>query len=206
MRDIKTTTTATFTTNGGQVVEYQGIFESIRSNVEVYGKTKGAFCGEEDLKDLFQDSALKAVKYHQSFDPGKSSEKTWSSRIAGNCETDWFNSNVKRFSVFEPYVTRDDDGDEYVKHTIASYRGDEFEADRDMRTFEANSRIWAAIASLNENYRYILNLHLQGMKPKKMAEVIGCSAGVAATTLCRARKALATALGAEFLADYGYTA
>ena len=57
-----------------------------------------------------------------------------------------------------------------------------------------------------ENQRYILDLHLQGLKPKKMAEQIGCTPGAAATLLCRARKALARELGWEFLSEYGYCA
>ena len=63
-----------------------------------------------------------------------------------------------------------------------------------------------AIGSLSENYRFIISLQMEGMKPKKMAELIGCTADAAATLLCRARKALKRMLGTRFLAEYGIAA
>lgn len=44
------------------------------------------------------------------------------------------------------------------------------------------------------------------MKPKKMAEQIGCTADAAATLLHRARKTLKRMLGTRFLAEYGIAA
>lgn len=49
-------------------------------------------------------------------------------------------------------------------------------ADREVEGSEAMGRITNAIGSLYENYRFILSLQLEGMKPQKMAELIGFSA------------------------------
>ena len=76
-------------------------------------------------------------------------------------------------------------------------------ADRETEGSEAMDRIMEAIGSLKENHRLIITLQLEGMKPKKMAEIIGCSADAASTLLFRARKALKRELGKSFLADYG---
>lgn len=46
----------------------------------------------------------------------------------------------------------------------------------------------------------------EGLKPRHMAEQIGCSAGAASTLLCRARKSVAKGLGKDFFAGYGFAA
>ena len=81
-----------------------------------------------------------------------------------------------------------------------------YSADREVEGSEAMDRIENAISSLNENYQFIISLQLEGLKPKKMAELIGCTANAASTLLCRARKALKKVLGSSFLAVYGIAA
>ena len=59
MKNICTHTNATFTTADGKTFSYQEIFESVKTSVEIYGKTKGCLLDAKDLEDLFQDSILK---------------------------------------------------------------------------------------------------------------------------------------------------
>ena len=205
MKSICTCTKATFITAGGEKVSYQEIFESIRKSVEIYGKKAGRPLGPEALEDLFQDAVEKALRYHKSFDPGKAQAKTWASRIAANCQTDAYVAHMTRSTRFVPMVSKNRKGDEYILPEAESF-GAGAEAWRGAETNEAVERIEKAMDSLNENYRFIISLHLEGLKPKDMAQLIDCTADAAATLLCRARKALKKALGRTFLDGYGIAA
>lgn len=189
MKSICTCTKATFITAGGEKVSYQEIFESIRKSVEIYGKKAGRPLGPEALEDLFQDAVEKALRYHKSFDPGKAQAKTWASRVAANCQKDAYKGYMARSTRFVPIEVE--------------YFGTGSETWCRSETNEAVNRIMKSLDSLNENYRLIINLHLEGLKPKQMAELIGCTPDAAATLLCRARKALKKALGHTFLNGYG---
>ena len=194
MENIYTNTNATFTTANGETVSYQEIFESVRKSVEIYGKAGGRDLSAEELEDLFQDSILKALKYCKRFDPTKAQAKTWANRIAFNAQRDAFrerNKHLARFVCPEAIIDNVPGG---------------YLADREVEGNEAVDRITDAIGSLPENFRFIISLQMEGLKPKKMAELIGCSADAAATLLCRARKALKRALGKRFLSEYGISA
>lgn len=205
MKNIYTNTNATFTTTNGETVSYQEIFDAVRKSVEIYGQTGGRLLEAEDLEDLFQGSILKALKYCGSFDPSKAQIKTWASRIAENGQRDAFKRVIKRRAAFEPLESHNRDDEEYIDSKIELAVGG-YGADSEVESGEAIERIQRAIDSLNENQRFILSLHLDGLKPRHMAERIGCTPDAAATLLCRARKALKRALGRTFLAEYGFAA
>lgn len=204
MKNIYTTTNATFTTANGETVSYQEIFESVRISVEIYGRTKGRDLSAEELEDLFQDAILKALKYRGSFDPRMSQAKTWANHIAFNAQIDAFGAHSKLFTNRVDLEMLDEDGE--PDGYLFDYISDGYSADREMEGCEAMDRIMNAIGSLNENYQFIISLRLEGMTPKKMAECIGCSAKMAATLLFRARTALKKQLGKRFLAEYGIAA
>lgn len=201
MENIYTNTNATFTTANGETGSYQEIFESLRKSNEIYCKTSGRDLSAEDL---FQDSTLKALKYCRTFDSSKSQAKTWAGRIAVNAQRDAYREHNKRLVRFVHIPTISDE--EEHEETFFDRVPGGYSADREVEGKEAVDRIMNAIASLNENYQRIISLHLKGMKPKKMAELIGCTADAAATLLCRARKALKKALGTQFLSEYGIAA
>ena len=205
MDKIYTNTNATFTTANGETVSYQEIFDAVRKRVEIYGRTGGRFLEAEDLQDLVQDAILKALKYCGSFDPSKAQIKTWANRIAENSQKDAFKEVIRRRTAFEPLESRNRDGDGYIDPEIELAAGG-CRADREVESGEAMERIRRAIDSLNENQRFILSLHLAGLKPRHMAELLDCTADAAATHLCRARKALKRALGRTFLAECGIAA
>ena len=204
MENIYTNTNATFTTANGETVSYQEIFESVRKSVEIYGKAGGRDLSAEELEDLFQDSILKALKYCGAFDSSKSQAKTWASRIAFNAQRDAYREHNKQIAKFVHPDTLSDEEELNVSFFDRVAGG--YSADREVEGNEAVERIMNAIGSLNENYQFIISLQLEGMKPKKMAELIGCTADAAATLLCRARKALKKVLGIRFLAEYGIAA
>lgn len=204
MENIYTNTNATFTTANGETVSYQEIFESVRKSVEIYGKAGGRDLSAEELEDLFQDSILKALKYCGAFDSSKSQAKTWASRIAFNAQRDAYREHNKQIAKFVHPDTLSDEEELNVSFFDRVAGG--YSADREVEGNEAVERIMNAIGSLNENYQFIISLQLEGMKPKKMAALIGCTADAAATLLCRARKALKKVLGTRFLAEYGIAA
>lgn len=205
MKNIHINTTATFTAANGQTVHYEDIFTGIAANIEAYSPKDGWYLREEDKEDLAQDCFLRVVRSHGSYNPALSSPRTYGNRIAENCEKDTFVKAARRAITFVPFELKDEDGEEYVP-TQFSACGEEFEADREAISHEALSYIKEKMASLSESYRQVLELHLKGLKPKKMAERLGCTPSAAATLLCRARKALAKALGRQFLSDYGLCA
>lgn len=203
---IRTNTKDVFTAVNGQIVKLQDILESIRISGEVFRRTH---CGEmsgDDLADVFQNAALKVLKASSRYNPFRSSPKTWGSRIAGNCQIDAARRRTRHNLHFRPLSDLNKDGDEYESAVIAGYRGDEYEADRDIITEQSMAKIEAGINSLNENYQLIIRMTADGMKPKKIAELIGCTPGAISTLLCRARKALAAVLGSDFLSDHGIAA
>ena len=206
MENIYTNTNATFTTANGETVSYQEIFDSVRKSVEIYGKTGGSELSAEELEDLFQDSILKALKYSGSFDSSKSQAKTWAGRIAFNAQRDAFREHIKHTAMFvRPWGYHSED-EEHDNSSFFDNLPGGYAADREVEGNEAVERIMDAIGSLNENMQFIISLQMEGLKPKKMAELIGSTAGAASTLLCRARKALKKVLGASFLAEYGIAA
>ncbi|MDO4214119.1 MAG: sigma-70 family RNA polymerase sigma factor [Bacteroidales bacterium] len=206
MKNIYTNTYATFTTANGETVSYQEIFESVRKSVETYGKAGGRDLSAEELEDLFQDSILKALKYCNRFDPAKAQAKTWANRIALNAQRDAFREHNKHLARFvRPWGNSSEDEELDYSSFFDNLPGG-YSADREVEGSEAMDRIENAISSLNENYQFIISLQLEGLKPKKMAELIGCTANAASTLLCRARKALKKVLGSSFLAVYGIAA
>ena len=206
MRKLQTYTTDTFTTSDGQTVRYQDIFDGIAAYVQVFATKGGRGMSDEDLENLFQTACYKAVRYHGSYNPKFASPKTYGSRIAENCAKDALKAYIRQRDTFTSMEMENKDGDTFEPEEVAWFRGDEFEADADVRFKETESLVDEKMDSLNVNYRYILSLHLQGLTPKEMAKEIGCTPGAAATLLCRARKALAKALGTQFLREYGMCA
>jgi len=204
MKNFSTHTTDTFTTTDGTTVRLEDVLDGAAKSAFCYGHEHGL--KREDMEDTFQNACLKAWKYRGSFNPELSSPKTYGSRIAENCGKDMLQKVVRLKDQFTSYKVVDLDGECYEPKSVATYRGDEFEADRVLRTDEAMAYIEEKMSRLSENQRYILRLHLQGLRPKKMAKRIGCTPGAAATLLCRARKALARELGRDFLTEYGMCA
>lgn len=195
--------TDTFINHDGNETCYKDVFDGILSNVRYYATRGGSGMDEDELTDIFQTAALKAVKSHGSYNRSKSSPGTWGSRIAGNCERDAFASWQKKNSLECPMEREDNDGDDYIPSAIQSYRSEETMADRRLESDEAMQRIGDAMDSLVESYRDVLSMKADGLKPQKMAEILGCTPSAASTELFRARKALARLLGREFLAQYG---
>jgi len=205
MKNICTHTNATFTTADGKTFSYQEIFESVKTSVEIYGSTGGRLLSVEDLEDLFQDAILKVLRYHGGYDPGKSQLKTWAAVISRSAQVDAYKKRLKQLVMFVDPEQPCEEGAEPDGSFFDRVPGGS-QADLEVEGNEAMDRIMKAIDSLCENYRFVISLQLEEMKPQKMAEVIGCTADAAGTRLFRARNALLKRLGKPFLSEYGIVA
>ena len=187
-----THTNDTFTT-GGKTVRFEDIFVAIDEEVTRYGFRGGRGMSREDLEDLRQDACKKAVVSKGSYDPVKSHDcpQAYGYMIAKRCEINAFQKLIKAMPTEDV-------------ETISESCGEEYEADRQLESSENLSFIQDRISGLNESYRTVLELCIKGCKPKKMASILGCTPGAASSRLFKARKALAAALGADFLSEHGY--
>ena len=205
MKNYDTAHTAPAQTSDKNIPAKEAMDYATRS-CEVLARTGEWRMTDVALEDLIQDTIFKALKYWDSYDPAKSKLSTWISRIAKNCYKDASDKEMRRRMMFRSLDARprkDDEDSAPVREFAANWG----EADREAETNEAVDHIEDVIDSLPENQRYILGLHLnEEMKPRQMAEQIGCTANAASLHLCRARKTVRERLGEEFLADYGFAA
>ena len=206
---MKNNTTAKATTsinNRNSNFPEKEIMDATRKSCEVLARTGKWRMSAEDLDDLKQDTNLKAVMYWKSYDPTKATISTWVNMIATNCYRDALRREMKRNELFIPLESYNRDGDEYIDSAI-EFAASGYEADREVESKESLSRICNVVDSLPENQRYILKLHMdKEMKPKQMAEHIGCTANAAATHLHRARKIAKKRFGRDFLNENGIAA
>ncbi len=205
--NLGTKTKDSFTTADGTVVSYQDIFEGVLVNVNYLAAHGGSSLSKEDIQDLAQDAFLRAVLYHGSFKPELCRKpQDFGNRIAENCKRDALQKAERLSGRFARLESTDFDGDEYVPMEIACCRSDEFEADRAIETEELEDRVSRAIGTLREPDRTLVTMSLEGYKTGEIAERLGLDPGITYTRLCRAKKALRKALGADFMDDFGLCA
>ena len=198
-------TNETFTTASGKIVRFEDIFVGIDNELRRYEWHGGKEMLPEDLENLRQDAFVKAIVASKgSYDPEKCRcPQAYGAAIARMCERDAFCKSVKRSQHFTAFEYGNEDKWESIPYKFSGYRGDEFEADRELKTKEAMSFIWDKMAKLGESYRKVLKLSLAGYTSKEISNLLGCSVSAVHSRLFKARKAFAAALGPEFLAQYG---
>lgn len=197
-------TTDTFTAANGESAAYQDIFEGILTNIRCFAATSGKRIRKEDLEDMAQDAFLKAVLYGKSFNPDKCRKpQDFGNRIAENCKVDALNSISRHDATFTDVEFRDEDGDEFAPTYISGYRGDEYEADKEVEMKETEELVCKAIETLSKDYQEVLYLSLQGYKTGEIAEQLGIEPGIAYTRLSRAKAALRKVLREEYGDEFG---
>ena len=216
MEKSYTTTLSTTSTNSfNRAFPAEAVHKAAAKFVEIYSRTGGKGLRKEVLEDLRQDIELKAFLAWDRYDPSRSKLETWVSRIATNAAHDAFRSEERRAERFVSLQSHNRNGDEYIDLAIKPDRLNGrpiytslvsgYETDRDVESREAVDRIRDVLDSLPEKQGYILSLCLEeGLTPKKIATVIGCTSQAVSSHLFRARKNVDKKLGEEFLSDNGY--
>ena len=195
-----------FTAADGKSYSVEDVLKGINDNCRVYAAKNGKDFEGGDMNDTFQNSAMKFWVSKGSYDPSKGAgPSTYGSRIAGNCEKDEYKKEMNRRSRFFSIEAAEEAGCCWEAESTTTYRAEEFEADYDIRKTEAEEYINATIVGLNEDYRTVIGLLSKGYDSEEIANTLVWDINKTYRTCCRARKALAKALGREFLAENGFS-
>lgn len=142
---------------------------------------------EDDVKDLVQESFIKAYKALPNFQFGYNFS-AWIYRIASNNCIDFLRKKrFKTISIDQP-INKEEDN--YI-----DIEDNEMLPDISLISKERKQIINDAIAELPENYRTIINLrHKEELDYKEIAEELDLPLGTVKAHLFRARKTLLEAL------------
>lgn len=206
MKNFNDSTNAKYLTLNDETVLGQDLINACRTSAEVFFYRCRKSLPTLDLEDYFLDVFCNALSGITGFDSRKASLKTWVSKIAWNCLMDFVGSEKRRTSLFSPFTMTDEDGDDYVAPQISGYRGDEFEADRNLLMTEAIDTIDRACSKLCESRRLVVDLSKEGYKPREIAMITGWTPEKVYGALCWGRNHLVKNLDREFLQENGIAA
>ena len=193
-------------------VNFEEAMKIIDKIVSIYGHRNRQLFSKRDLDDVRQKIYIKVYRNLSSFDPAKASDrakdpfKTWVNRIAENALKDAFNAKMRHNSNFVDSISQNRDDDEYFRTCYGSYRGNEFETDRDICLKEDMSYIRQTFDSLPRQYREILRLDVEEYSTAEIADMLGSTKEKVYLLRHRAQKAYAKRLGKEFLTEHGIAA
>ena len=192
-----------FAATNGLAYTDADILKAIDIAHSVFARTKGNGWSEDDLNDLYQDTVLKVYRYLPSYDPGKAQLHTWVSMIARCCQNDALRTRYgsRKFVYWDDLSSQGetdnpDDADCDSCWEIAA--GREYDPSLVAELNDALGNIEEAISSLsNEDYASVLQLTLDGLKPREIADLMGIPAKDVSTILCRAKKSVRERLSGE---------
>ena len=179
------------------------ILEKARKSAEYFGKTKATGMSKEDVEDIASETVVKAWKSWPTYNSTRSKPTTWAQAVAHSCQYDALQRWTKQNSTFTRLESVNDDGDEYIESATelaASTCG----ADSDLEYREFAQSVNEAINALPESMRFIMHLTMEGMKPRQIAELMGCTPSTVSVSLSKARKRLRKKL-TPLVREYGYT-
>ena len=192
--------------------DFKEVMEIIDKKVSIYGHRNRQLFSKQDLEEVCLEIAVKVWQHRDSFDPAKASDrakdpfKTWVNRIAENALKDAFNAKMRHNSNFVDPISQNRDDDEYFRTCYGSYRGNEFETDRDICLKEDMSYIRQTFDSLPRQYREILRFDVEEYSTDEIADMLGSTKEKVYLLRHRAQKAYAKRLGKEFLTEHGIAA
>jgi len=186
-------TDATTVSVNGNTILLQDLFKGAADYADK-AYSKDTFEEEMDSEDLAQDSALKILST-VSYDETKSSPATFGNRVAKNCCINAWNKKQRFGDVFSAHTYCDEEGDEYLRPEIDSFRSDENNPERDLISNENLAAIWKCINTFTGDDRVALLMTINGDKPKQIAEALGCTSDAASVRLHRVRNSIKRTLG-----------
>ena len=206
MNNTYTNPNSTFAAVNGIAFTNAEILKAIGKSHDVFAKTKGKGWSKEDLEDLYQDTVLKVYRYLSSYDPSKSQLHTWVSMIASCCQNDAIRRqydcrNFVPWEKLSPSGGTDNQDDADCDSCWEIAAGGEFDPCQVAESDDALDYINEAISSLKEDYAEILQLSLDGLKPREIAKLMGVPASIISTILFRAKKGLRNKLNGEICDD-----
>jgi RNA polymerase sigma-70 factor (ECF subfamily) len=199
MKDTKKTEIS-FAGNGQQVSN-DAIIEAVQKATAAYGKYGSHRIPEYDIQDVTQDAFLKAFRSIGSYDPSKASIQTWVSKIVYSCVCDYWNDRAKHEgwdlsrhldSDFESYPAEDEDGFTGSGYKDAAPYDVCIDSDPEKDLLSKEKMDWLAghIDRLPAKSQLVIKHELNGLRPRQIAPILGCSSNAVSITSNRARAAL----------------
>ena len=166
------------------------IYDCVKNavNAIVFGRYRHILT-KEDAEDISIRAGEKVFDSIDRYDP-RWKMSTWIGRIACNCVLSALDYKMKRLPISQEMILEDCDGEEYSPIAFSSYRGDEFEADRELLLKEFQNAVEDAAKPLREKDRRFFSMMEEDMTPREMASEVGCNANAASIRSCKIRKAL----------------
>lgn len=161
------------------------------------------FFSDDEIGDIASDVILKAYVSFHRYD-SRWALSTWIGTIAANCVKDAVDYKVKRRSISGAMARQNRDGEEMDLTIFGSYRGDEYDADRDLIAEEFRSSVAEVRSSLKEKDRPFFDMLSDSYKPREMAKEFGCTSGAASVRSHKIRRQTYPALFA-IAKEYGIT-
>lgn len=166
------------------------IIENANATVKTYAFAKYPHLfTEDDIKDIAGTVCLKACRSIACYD-SQWKLSTWVATIAKNCVKTAVDYKMKRLPISQEMFMDNEDGEEMCFTEFSSYRGDEFEADRELLMNEFFEQVDEKTKGLSEKDKQCLEWMEDGLAPREMAKIAGCNANSAAIRSCNVRKML----------------
>ena len=143
----------------------------------------------EEAEDLTQETFIRAFRYLNSYDPGRSFQN-WLYAIATNVALNGLRVQKKQSFILSNCVV---DGNLLLDNTgqQATACSTALNPSAQLESQELWIEVQSAIEQLPERSRLLVQLHyIDGMSIRDAGEVIGMREGAAKVALCRARKIL----------------
>jgi len=134
---------------------------------------------QEDLKDLFQECAMRIWQHAELFDPSRpeTSVKKWMNQVAKSTATEFVKKVRRRAKLLGPQIP-------FLRQSAASpEEGILSSIDSEDRSAELTH----AIRQLNPTDARLLQLHLDGIENGDLARILGLSSAAVRTRLSRAK-------------------
>lgn len=128
----------------------------------IYNLVFSKLCHRQTAEDITSDVFLRALRNYDSFDPEKSSPRTWLCRIASNAVIDYFRRKHEVISEDIDLAVMTHGGVHYDEYPIMS---------EDM-----TRRLSFALSKIPEHDREIIRLsYYEGKKNQELANMLGTS-------------------------------
>lgn len=184
--------------------EQQQILDNARAAVFGFSKAYTEslnlhnFFTHEELEDIAADTACKAVQYLESYDPDKKGLFTWEYKIAMNCVKDAVAYKLKRMDISHSFYEICGDYEEVnlsevvtdKKKGVCGEMDELLDEDRDLDRKEFFKAVKCCTDKLSGKNKAFYEMMVEGIKPKRMAEETGCTAGAASMRVFKIRKEL----------------